>query len=981
MTTASPDPNNATHHWRRCWNRPVALLIVLAVVKLHLLVAARAHIFEATWRHSPRAGGWPERLGLLLLATCLVVLGNRCSSICKRHSRRRTQTLALVCLFFAGLFHLSSSSQLNRHYLHALAAEALTFTDLRANLFLDCFDRSPYLIAFLLPLALGWLLLTRTGRDHLLPTLLGMLAALYLLIRFWNFPPQRNETAAILMLGLLGWLAALPRGFRPRRARPGGAQDGDLGGVPAQITFPPEAGEPASTSSAGQASPARAGELAESAKSFTPSRPPANRFATPAILLALAAAYVALAILIWHGTPVLARFPNLLVPHLAATLALGLLLWLLVARLDTSSGILLLPMVMATYFFYANLGYPLAATYSRLAIHFLCLGGYFAGDLLLVGLLAALYALGRRAAPKIAPLAFDLAATALIVLGCLEVMAFRLLDVRASWALLTMGDDTRLIWGVLAEFVTLGRVAGLATAMGSYWLLAWIGSCGLRKLERRHQPCRGRANDGDWAGAHARITAPAQTAAVLIVGLCLVGGWLHPGDQAMPPTIYELLKDMPWLKRLQNPRMDTDKWLAEGRELGLLPPPAHQVDEGRPPKDWNVVLIILESMHCQHLSLFGGETETQPSLRAYENRMDLFANFYSNFPNSNHARFAILNGLYPPRPYITHLNPRIPCPSLSEILHANGWTTSMFYSSHRHYTRLYDYLGHRRWDRFYDSSNLPFADHYPRVSWGVREEATLDSMTAELDTHAAAGNRFFMTYIPASPHRPFDGTPPEFRQFDEGFPTLTGNYLGRYRNQLLHMDWILATLIGHLETLGLLDRTLVVMTTDHGEMLGEDGGPIGHGWSVRPELCRVPLIVIRPGQTERRVFHTPGSHVDLLPTLLDLLDLPLPADELYQGVSLYNPPPEPRWIYLFSHQQRAILHDNHYLLEARSASRSTPPQMHPARIALDDTAATFIAVPLDAAPLSPAELANRLDRFEAFQHSLLLHYPTYRHPR
>jgi len=45
---------------------------------------------------------------------------------------------------------------------------------------------------------------------------------------------------------------------------------------------------------------------------------------------------------------------------------------------------------------------------------------------------------------------------------------------------------------------------------------------------------------------------------------------------------------------------------------------------------------------------------------------------------------------------------------------------------------------------------------------------------------------------------------------------------------------------------GLLDKTIIVITADHGEMLGVKGGPIGHGWVVTPELANIPLIIMDP---------------------------------------------------------------------------------------------------------------------------------------
>src|SRR5258706_13552463 len=104
----------------------------------------------------------------------------------------------------------------------------------------------------------------------------------------------------------------------------------------------------------------------------------------------------------------------------------------------------------------------------------------------------------------------------------------------------------------------------------------------------------------------------------------------------------------------------------------------------------------MESSYNKYLSLFGAEEETQPLLKTYRDRMELFPNFYSTFPNSFHARFSVWSGLYPTKEYVSYSNPRIASQSLFEILHDHGYGTSVFDSCYRDYVRLEDYLNPRK---------------------------------------------------------------------------------------------------------------------------------------------------------------------------------------------------------------------------------------------------------------------------------------------
>ena len=87
-----------------------------------------------------------------------------------------------------------------------------------------------------------------------------------------------------------------------------------------------------------------------------------------------------------------------------------------------------------------------------------------------------------------------------------------------------------------------------------------------------------------------------------------------------------------------------------------------------------------------------------------------------------------------------------------------------------------------------------------------------------------------------------------------------------------------------LEKVDLRD-TIVVILSDHGETLGERYRVLDHGGQVFDEQARIPLVIYVPGQQPRRVAATVET-VDPLPTLLDLLGVPLPADRPVQGKSL-----------------------------------------------------------------------------------------------
>jgi arylsulfatase A-like enzyme len=139
-----------------------------------------------------------------------------------------------------------------------------------------------------------------------------------------------------------------------------------------------------------------------------------------------------------------------------------------------------------------------------------------------------------------------------------------------------------------------------------------------------------------------------------------------------------------------------------------------------------------------------------------------------------------------------------------------------------------------------------------------------------IDRHAGAS--FFLYVQSLEPHQPRAPIPPGADPFDA------------YDAEVAVSDREIARLYEHLVRRGLASRTLFIVTSDHGEALGEHG-MWGHGLSVHEEEVRVPLIVHWPGGLAPAVVDDSVSLVDLMPTVLDVCRVPVDPTRL-QGRSL-----------------------------------------------------------------------------------------------
>ena len=294
----------------------------------------------------------------------------------------------------------------------------------------------------------------------------------------------------------------------------------------------------------------------------------------------------------------------------------------------------------------------------------------------------------------------------------------------------------------------------------------------------------------------------------------------------------------------------------------------------------NVVVISVDTLRRDHLAPYGASFETLAASRLAGEGV-VFEHAVSQVPLTLPSHASLFTGLYPPRHAVRDNGGFVLGPdatTLAERLQAAGYRTAGFVASYVLHSRWGLGQGHETYDDAFDYAGLASS-----ALTDVERPAgpVVDAALSWLRQPRRAERPFYLWVHLYDPHDPYVA-PDEFRR---RAPTA-------YAREVMYADAQIARLLAALDTLGLRRNTLIVLLSDHGESLGEHGEPT-HGIFLYGATLDVPLIIAPPpGATlgspslslaGRRVGGL-ARLVDVAPTVLDLVGLPVPSG--LDGVSL-----------------------------------------------------------------------------------------------
>ena len=391
-----------------------------------------------------------------------------------------------------------------------------------------------------------------------------------------------------------------------------------------------------------------------------------------------------------------------------------------------------------------------------------------------------------------------------------------------------------------------------------------------------------------------KVHITTTAAAVLAVGLAVTfdrwyrkqeGGMMAFWRATLPFAVSVLL--------LSYGLIQGGTWLKQREELDRLPAASKDAP--------NIVVLVVDTLRADHLSLYGYARPTSPNLDKFAQQGVVFDQAISTSSWTLPSHASMLTGLLPHENGTVDGDPlddRVP--TLGEALESRGYRTAAFSGNNANFSRR---SGLGRGFIYFDDYFYSLGDMFDRTVWGRVIDYHLSGLlhmgelperqrAAEINRRMFAwvdgGHKrpFFVflnyfdvhaPYLPPQPYRHrFSRTPnPGGLLTEDYYPHLTPEQMqsenDAYDGAITYVDEEIGQLLGGLRARGLMGNTIVVITADHGESLG-DHGLVMHENSLYRELIHVPLVFwwAQKIPAGRRIS-IPVSTASLPATLLELV--------------------------------------------------------------------------------------------------------------
>lgn len=277
-------------------------------------------------------------------------------------------------------------------------------------------------------------------------------------------------------------------------------------------------------------------------------------------------------------------------------------------------------------------------------------------------------------------------------------------------------------------------------------------------------------------------------------------------------------------------------------------------------RDLNLLIITVDTLRADHVGIYGHKKIKTPNIDNSGKEGVLFSQAYCHVPLTLPSHCSLFTGTLPIFHGVRDNGYRLPSfnVTLADILKKKGYKTAAFVGAFPLDSRFGLDKGFDVYDDLYGSKNV------------VRDLSFIERRAEEVNKKVFEwlaknkSSQFFIWVHYFDPHAPYDPPPP-----------FKNEYNGReYDGEIAYTDYIIGKLLEKLNDLKLSEKTLIILTSDHGEGLGEHNENT-HGIFVYDSTLRVPLIFSNPKILPKNtVVSDQVGLIDVMPTLLDLMGFP-----------------------------------------------------------------------------------------------------------
>lgn len=264
----------------------------------------------------------------------------------------------------------------------------------------------------------------------------------------------------------------------------------------------------------------------------------------------------------------------------------------------------------------------------------------------------------------------------------------------------------------------------------------------------------------------------------------------------------------------------------------------------------DVFVISIDALRADHVGAYGYRRPTTPHIDALAARSVRFDRAYAQAPHTSFSVASMLTGKY--YPTIARLAPGDVHDPVTAVLRRYGWKTAAFYPPAVFFVDAQKLKAYQDSNFDFEYVKVEFLDAYKR----------LEQVAAFFATDRP-GRAFVWLHL-FEPHEPYD---------DRAGFSFGSRDIDRYDSEIAYTDAAVGKLVAYIEKTR--PGAIIVLTADHGEEFDDHGGRY-HGSTLFDEQVRVPLIIHVPG-TKPHVVSGPVEVVDIAPTILGLLDIPVPT--------------------------------------------------------------------------------------------------------